>query len=246
MPRLHVNIDHIATVRQARRAAVPDPVALASICESAGAEGITVHLREDRRHIQDHDVRELRARVTTLLNLECAVTDDRLAFACEVRPDEVCLVPESRIEVTTEGGLDVLAEPRRVADAVARLRSAKILVSLFVDADPAQIAAARASGADFVEIHTGAYANTRGAEQERELARLRAAAAAARGAGLRVNMGHGLDYENVAPVAAIEGVEDLNIGFAIVARAVVVGMERAVREMRAAIDRTTEIPRGAP
>jgi pyridoxine 5-phosphate synthase len=240
MPRLHVNIDHVATVRQARRAAEPDPVAAAAACELAGAEGITVHLREDRRHIQERDVRVLRATVKTLLNLECSLAEEQIAFACEIHPDEVCLVPENRQEITTEGGLDARAERTRLAPAVKRLRAAGILVSAFVDPDEDQLSASRDAGAHFVELHTGAYANAclRGAgtgDAAAELARLERGAAAAKALGLRVNAGHGLDYRNVARVARIPMIEELNIGFAIVARSLFVGIERAVREMRAAM-----------
>jgi pyridoxine 5-phosphate synthase len=235
MPRLHVNIDHVATVRQARRALDPDPIAAAAICELAGAEGITVHLREDRRHVQERDVRLLRESVKTVLNLESSLSEAVLAIAREVRPDEVCLVPEGRQEITTEGGLDAVRERARLAPAIARLHERGILVSVFVDPDPRVIAAAKEAGADFVELHTGAYANARGAVVAGELERLRAAARTAHDAGLRVNAGHGLDYRNVAPVAALPSVEELNIGFAIVARAVLVGLDRAVRDMRDAM-----------
>jgi len=236
MPRLHVNIDHVATVRQARRAAEPDPVAAAALCELAGADGITVHLREDRRHIGDRDVRLLRETVKTVLNLESSLSDEILKIAAEIRPDEVCIVPEHRQEVTTEGGLDAAGEGSRLVKAIKRLRERGILVSVFIDPDARQALAARDCGADFVELHTGRYARARGAARERELSRLRIAADAARKAGLRVNAGHGLDTHNVGAVAAIPEIEELNIGFAIVARAVLVGLDRAVREMRAAID----------
>lgn len=242
MKKLHVNIDHVASVRQARRAPEPDPVAAAALCEIAGADGITVHLREDRRHVQERDVRVLRQTVHTLLNLESSLAGAQLALAFEVRPDEVCLVPENRQEVTTEGGLDAERERSRLGPAIRRLHDAGILVSVFVDPDPPKIAAARECGADFVELHTGAYANAGWklgrasvGEAGRELERLARAAAEARKLGLRVNAGHGLDYRNVRAVAAIPEIEELNIGFAIVARAVFVGLDRAVREMRRAI-----------
>jgi len=235
MPRLHVNVDHVATVRQARRAAEPDPVTAAALCELAGADGITVHLREDRRHIQERDVRVLRSTVKTLLNLEAAVAPAILDFACEIRPDQVCLVPENRLEVTTEGGFDAVGKRKELQRAVAQLRKGGIEVSVFVDPDADAIRASADAGADFVELHTGCYAHAKGAARARELARLAKAAAFARRRGLRVNAGHGLDYKNVAAVAAIEGVEELNIGFAIVARAVLVGLDTAVREMRAAM-----------
>ncbi|MBL8693841.1 MAG: pyridoxine 5'-phosphate synthase [Planctomycetes bacterium] len=235
MPRLHVNVDHVATVRQARRAAEPDPVMAAALCELAGADGITVHLREDRRHIQERDVRLLRSTVKTLLNLEAAVAPAILDFACEIRPDQVCLVPENRLEVTTEGGFDAVGKRKELGRAVAQLRKGGIEVSVFVDPDADAIRASADAGADFVELHTGGYARAKGAARARELARLAKAAAFARRRGLRVNAGHGLDYKNVGAVASIEGVEELNIGFAIVARAVLVGLDTAVREMRAAI-----------
>ena len=232
MPRLHVNIDHVATVRQARRERQPDPVAAAVLCELAGAAGITVHLREDRRHIQDRDVRVLRETVQTLLNLEIALTDEMVGIALEVKPDEVCFVPEKRQELTTEGGLDAAAARDRLAEVVPRMAAAGIRSSVFVDPQPEPIEAAAAAGADFVELHTGAYANA-ATPQERadELKRLETGARYAHELGLRVNAGHGLDYENVAAVAALPHLEELNIGHAIVARAVLVGLDTAVREM---------------
>jgi pyridoxine 5-phosphate synthase len=242
IPRLHVNIDHVATLRQARRGSEPDPAAAAAVCELAGADGITVHLREDRRHIQDRDVRLLRQTVRTVLNLESSLSQEILAFACEVRPDEVCLVPENRAEITTEGGLDAAAEFSRLAPAVRRLRDAGILVSIFIDAEEPQWKAAHDCGAQFIELHTGAYAaacagrNSAGhPAAQRELERLQRAAAAAHALGLRVNAGHGLDYTNVGPIAQLPHVEELNIGFSIVARSVFNGLEAAVREMRSAI-----------
>lgn len=238
MPRLHVNIDHVATVRQARRAAFPDPVEAARICELAGADGITVHLREDRRHIQDHDVQTLRRTVRTLLNLECSLSDAMVEIACGIRPDEVCIVPENRQEVTTEGGLDAVTELPRLKRVVARLTAAGILVSVFVDPDLPQLVASRDAGAQFVELHTGNYAHACAAglpatnETARlELARLEAAARHASSIGLRVNAGHGLDYQNVQPVARLARIEELNIGFAIVARSIFTGLDRAVRDM---------------
>jgi len=232
MPRLHVNVDHVATVRQARRGANPDPVTAAALCELAGASGITVHLREDRRHIQDRDLRILRQTVKTVLNLEMALTAEMVAIALEVRPDEVCLVPEKRQELTTEGGLDAAGLLPRLQEELPPLREAGIEVSLFVDPLPEALEAAARAGADFVELHTGAYANARrGRARAAELKRLETAARYAHELGLRVNAGHGLDYENVGPVAALPHVEELNIGHAIVARAVLVGLEQAVREM---------------
>lgn len=239
MPRLHVNVDHVATVRQARRARDPDPVAAAAICELAGAQGITVHLREDRRHIQDRDLRLLREVVKTILNQEMALTDEMLRIALEVKPDEVCIVPESRQELTTEGGLDAAAALPRLECAVPRLREAGILVSLFVDPLPEPLEAAARAGADFVELHTGRYANAPRRDRPAELKRLETAARYAGELGLRVNAGHGLDYDNVGPVARLPHVEELNIGHAIVARAVLVGLEQAVREM---LDRILAAP----
>ena len=236
MIRLGVNIDHVATLRQARRANEPDPVAAAVLATLGGADGITVHLREDRRHINDRDVRLLRPVVTTRLNLEMAAVDAIADIACEVRPDEVTLVPERRQEVTTEGGLDVVAHEAAVAAVTKRLHDAGIPVSLFIDPDPTQIAAAKRLGAQAVEIQTARYSEARTDEaRQQELQALRDATARARDAGLRVHMGHGLNYWNVQAVAAIDGVEELNIGHSIVSRAVLVGMERAVREMKDAI-----------
>jgi pyridoxine 5-phosphate synthase len=236
MTRLGVNIDHVATVRQARRAAEPDPVAAAVIALLGGADGITVHLREDRRHIQDRDVRLLRQVVTSRLNLEMAAADDIVAFACDLKPDEATLVPEKRQELTTEGGLDVVANEATVARAVQRLKGEGVEVSLFLDPDPRQIEVARLIGVQAVEIHTGRYADARGADDRaRELEALAAAAAFAREQGLHVHMGHGLNYANVRAVARIPGVEELNIGHSIVARAVLVGLDRAVREMKEAM-----------
>jgi pyridoxine 5-phosphate synthase len=236
MTRLGVNIDHVATVRQARRAAEPDPVAAAVLALLGGADGITVHLREDRRHIQDRDVRLLRQVVTSRLNLEMAAADEIVVFACDLKPDEATLVPEKRQELTTEGGLDVVANEAVVARAVQRLKGEGIEVSLFLDPDPRQIEAGRLLGVQAVEIHTGRYADARGADDRaRELEALAAAAAFAKEQGLHVHMGHGLNYANVRAVARIPGVEELNIGHSIVARAVLVGLERAVREMKEAM-----------
>ena len=235
MTRLGVNIDHVATVRQARRAAEPDPAAAAVLALLGGADGITVHLREDRRHIQDRDVRLLRQLVTSRLNLEMAAADEIVAIACEVKPDEATLVPEKRQELTTEGGLDVVANEAAVARAVRALKGAGIEVSLFLDPDVRQIEVAKVLGVQAVEIHTGRYAEARGAAVARELEALRSAAAFAKEQGLHVHMGHGLNYNNVQAVARIPGVEELNIGHSIVSRAVLVGMERAVREMKEAM-----------
>jgi pyridoxine 5-phosphate synthase len=236
MIRLGVNIDHVATLRQARRAQEPDPVTAAVLALLGGADGITVHLREDRRHIQERDVRLLGPLVPDRLNLEMAAVESITAIACDVRPREATLVPERREEVTTEGGLDVLAHEDAVARTVARLRQSDIVVSLFIDPDPRQIDAAKRLGSHAVEIQTARYSEARTAEdRDRELAALGDATALARQLGLRVHMGHGLNYSNVQTVAAIPGVEELNIGHSIVSRAVFVGMERAVREMKEAI-----------
>lgn len=229
--RLHVNIDHVATIRNARGTSYPDPVWAASICELAGAHGITVHLREDRRHITDRDVRLLRQTVRTFLNLEMAATDEMVAIAREVKPDLVTLVPEKREERTTEGGLDVIQKRAALELHLGRLHEAGIEVALFVDPDLPQIRAAAELKVSRVELHTGDYCEARGAAAARELERLSVATEEAIAAGLRVAAGHGLDYPNVEPVAAIPGIEELNIGHAIVARAVLVGLERAVRDM---------------
>jgi pyridoxine 5-phosphate synthase len=235
--RLGVNVDHVATLRQSRRTRYPDPVQAAVLAELAGADQITVHLREDRRHIQDRDVEVLRRTVQTRLNLEMAATSEMVALARAWRPDSCTLVPERRQELTTEGGLDVLANRDAVRQVVAGLKEAGIVASLFVDPEPAQVEASRAVGADVVEIHTGRYCDASApAERERELARVREAARAAARLGLVVAAGHGLHYRNVTPVAAIAEIEEFNIGHAIVAHALLVGMERAVREMKALLD----------
>jgi pyridoxine 5-phosphate synthase len=233
---LGVNIDHIATIRQARRTVEPDPVAAAVLAELAGADGITVHLREDRRHIQDRDVRILRQTVRTRLNLEMAATDEMVAIALDIQPDYVTLVPEKREEVTTEGGLDVAGQVSRLTQVVARLEGANIPVSLFIDAVPAQIDATVQVGAQFIELHTGTYAEAKTeAAQAQELAVLRAGCERAIAAGLRINAGHGLTYWNTYPVAILPGMEELNIGHTIISRAALVGIERAVREMKQVI-----------
>ena len=230
--RLCVNIDHVATVRQARGTDEPDPVRAAVLAELGGANGITVHLREDRRHIQDRDVQLLLRTVRTFVNLELAAEEEVLALAERWRPAQATLVPEKREELTTEGGLDVAADPARLAAATARLREAGIRTSLFIDPEPAAVEGSAEAGADAIELHTGEYANARHpSDADRELARLRDAAARAEEAGLGVHAGHGLTYENVQPVAAIEVCEELNIGHSIVSRSVFVGMERAVLEM---------------
>ena len=237
MPRLSVNIDHIATIRQARRGVEPDPVAAAVLAELAGAEGIIAHLREDRRHVQDRDLRLLRETVQTKLNLEMAATEEMQRIALEVKPDIATLVPEKREELTTEGGLEVALRIDVMKSFISRLQQGGIAVSLFIDPDDNQIAAARKSGADWVELHTGAYANAKTEKaRERELAKLIEAAKLAGSLGLRVGAGHGLNYVNVRKIARIPEVEELNIGHSIISRAALVGMERAVREMKALIE----------
>jgi pyridoxine 5-phosphate synthase len=234
---LGVNIDHVATLRQARGTEYPSPLEAALAAEAAGADYITLHLREDRRHIQDRDVEALRGALRTRMNLESAVTPEMVAFAQRVRPHDVCLVPERRAELTTEGGLDVARDLKRVEGACRELGGVGIRVSLFIDAKPAQIDAAASAGAPVVELHTGRYAEARDpGEQRRELEELRAAAAYAAGKGLQVNAGHGLNYVNVAPVAAIAHLRELNIGHAIIARSVFVGIAQAVREMKTLVD----------
>src|SRR5262245_18810965 len=233
MIRLGVNIDHVATVRQARRAPEPDPVAAAVFATLGGADGITIHLREDRRHIQDRDVFLLRETVTTRLNLEMAAYDEIIAIALKVKPDEATLVPEKRQELTTEGGLDVIATEGQTRSAVERLKAAGIPVSLFIDPDLAQVDMAKKLAADAIEFQTASYSEAVGESAvAAELAKLERATAHAKGVGLHVHMGHGLNYWNVQPVVRIAGVEELNIGHSIVSRAVLVGMERAVREMK--------------
>jgi len=232
MALLGVNIDHVATLRQARGGAEPDPVWAAAEAELGGAAGITLHLREDRRHIQDRDLEILRRTVQVKLNLEMAVTDAMVEVALRVRPDQATLVPEGRRELTTEGGLDVAGQEAKVADAVRRLQNAGITVSLFIDPDGRQVEASARSGAKAVEFHTGEYANAReGAERDREFVRIAEAAREAKARGLVVHAGHGLNYTNVRRIAAIPGMTELNIGHSIVSRAVFVGLRRAVREM---------------
>jgi len=230
---LGVNIDHVATLRQARRARYPDPVHAALAAEQAGADSITLHLREDRRHIQDHDVRVLRGLLQTRMNLELAVTDEMLAIALEVGPADCCLVPERRLGITTEGGLDVASQASRIGAAAARLAAAGVRVALFIDPERRQIEAARATAAPVIELHTGAYAEARGAAAATELERLRSAARLGESLGLEVHAGHGLNYHNVQPVAALREIVELNIGHALVARALFVGLAAAVREMKA-------------
>jgi len=236
MVKLAVNVDHVATVRQARGTIEPDPVLAAAICELAGASGIVVHLREDRRHIQDRDVRLLRQTVKTRLNLEMAAAREMIEIALDVRPDMVTLVPEKRQELTTEGGLNVHGNRKKIGKAIEQLRQGNIPVSLFIDPDYKQIKAAKQTGATYVELHTGRYCDaTTEEEREYEFDLIEKSAAAASEAGLKVNAGHGLDYRNTARVAALETIEELSIGHAIVSRAVLVGLDQAVREMMALI-----------
>lgn len=233
--RLYINIDHVATIRQARRTDEPDPVAAALACEGAGANGITAHLREDRRHIQDDDVIRLAASVQTVLNLEMAGTDEMLAIAERLRPFQVTFVPERREEITTEGGLDVTRDPVALAHAIARMRAAGIRSSLFIDPAIAMVERSRELGADAIELHTGSYAHH--PDDPAQLAALAAAAARAHALGLHAHAGHGLTVRNVTPVAAIPEIEELNIGHSIVSRSVFVGIAAAVIEMRAVMDR---------
>lgn len=230
---LGVNVDHVATLRQARGTRYPDPVQAAIDAEEAGADGITVHLREDRRHIQERDILVLMETLQTRMNLEMAVTDEMIAFAEKIRPAHCCLVPEKRQELTTEGGLDVVGNFQRVKSACERLAAAGIEVSLFIDADPAQIDAAVNCGAPVIEIHTGAYADAEtNAAMQAEYLRIKAGVEYGVTKGLVVNAGHGLNYQNVEPIAALPGITELNIGHAIVARAVFTGLKEAVREMK--------------
>ncbi len=231
--RLYINIDHVATLRQARRADEPDPVAAAQECERAGADGITAHLREDRRHIQDDDVRRLAATVRTVLNLEMALTEEMLGIAVSLQPYQVTFVPERREEITTEGGLDVARDPRALRDGIERLKRAGIRSSLFIAPDTDAVARSREVGADAVELHTGRYAHA--PHEARTIDALRNAARQAATAGLAVHAGHGLTVRNVGPVAAVPEIEELNIGHSIVSRAVFVGLEKAVHEMREAM-----------
>ncbi|ELF6906908.1 pyridoxine 5'-phosphate synthase [Vibrio cholerae] len=231
---LGVNIDHVATLRNARGTQYPDPVHAAEIAERAGADGITIHLREDRRHITDRDVRILRETLQTRMNLEMAVTDEMVEIALQTQPEYVCLVPEKREELTTEGGLDVLGQLERVKAATEKLTAAGIKVSLFIDADREQIDAAKACGAPFIELHTGHYSDAKSdVDQQKELKKIAAAAAYAHDLGITVNAGHGLTYHNVAAIAAIPEIYELNIGHAIIGRAVFDGLAKAVADMKA-------------
>lgn len=244
--RLHVNVDHVATVRQARRASAPDPVPFALACEQAGAQGITVHLRKDRRHIQDQDVVRLRQQVKSFLNLELSLDPGIVSFALESGADGFCIVPENRQEITTEGGLDVVSERGRLSALIPKLSGVGGLVSLFIDPDEDQLRAAGDLGVEFVELHAGTYANATGDERAAELERLVRASVLARSLGLRVNAGHGLDLDNVAAIARLPGVEELNIGHSIVARALLVGAAKAVTEMLAAMGLNNSRLRSSP
>jgi len=230
---LGVNIDHVATLRQARRGRQPSPVEAALIAEQSGADNITLHLREDRRHIQDADVEALRPLLKTRMNLEMAVTDEMIAIARRIRPADCCLVPERRAEITTEGGLDVVGQIGRLRESCALLAATGIRVALFIDPEPAQIEATVRVGAPVIELHTGRYCDAKGDEQARELERLRAGARLAKTFGLKVHAGHGLNYDNVTPVAAISEIVELNIGHSIVGRAIFAGLPAAVRDMKA-------------
>ena len=241
--KLGVNIDHVATLRQARYAGMleahqcePDPLAAASVCERAGAHGITVHLRADRRHIQESDVTRLRASLMTKLNLEMGNTPEIVTIALKILPEEVCLVPENRLEITTEGGLDVVAQTKHLEPTIARLQSAGIRVSLFIEPLEQHVEAAKKIGADIVELHTGAFANAQGSAQDEHLNRLKLVAVHARDIGLQVNAGHGINYDNIRKLRTVPHLTELNIGHAIVARALFAGMERAVEEMLAAMN----------
>lgn len=234
--KLGVNVDHVATVRQARGGRTPDPVEAALICQKAGADSIVMHLREDRRHIQDADVVRARRKLSIKFNLEMSIAESVMKTALRVRPEQVTLVPERRQERTTEGGLDLFARPASLARALERLEKKKISVSLFIDPDAKQVVRAARLGVPAIELHTGDYANVPpGPRRRRELERLRRATALGKGLGLRVYSGHGLDYENAGAVAAIKGMEELNIGYSIVGRALRTGLDRAVRDMRAAM-----------
>jgi pyridoxine 5-phosphate synthase len=234
---LGVNVDHVATVRQARLGLEPDPITAAALAVLGGADGITVHLREDRRHIQDRDVRMLQETVTCELNLEMAATEEMVRIALEIRPNMVTLVPEKRLELTTEGGLDVIGQKEHIKASVAKLHHAGIPVSLFINPNILDVDVSKETGADMVELHTGLYANAKGAEAKNELHRVMEAAKIAGDLGLLVNAGHGLNYVNVMGIALIEGLRGLYIGHSIISRAVLVGIERSVREMKALIEK---------
>ena len=241
MVTLGVNIDHVATLRQARKTIYPSPVMAALIAESAGADAITLHLREDRRHIQEYDVETLRQQLKIRMNLECAITEEMVTFACRIKPHDVCLVPERREELTTEGGLDVVRYFKQVKTACSRLADAGIFVSLFIDAELDQIETAVKAGAPAIEIHTGPYADAKDYDdQQSELEKICAAVAYGNRLKLKVNAGHGLHYDNTRPIAAIEGISELNIGHAIVSHALFVGFEQAVKQMKTLIQEASQ------
>jgi pyridoxine 5-phosphate synthase len=237
MATLGVNVDHVATLRQARGGTEPDPVSAAAICELAGASSIVAHLREDRRHVQDRDLRLLREMVQTRLDMEMAATPEMVGIALELKPEITTLVPEKRAELTTEGGLDVIGNRDTLTERIKALKGAGIIVSVFVEPSPEQIKACRDVGADFVELHTGNYANARGAEREKQLHLLHEGAILADALGMGVNAGHGLDYDNIGPVTQIPHIVEYNIGHSIMARAIMVGLSQAVRDMRDLIPR---------
>lgn len=236
MPKLGLNIDHVATLRQARKNLLPDLACAAFLCEAAGAQSIVVHLREDRRHIQDNDVVILRKRIKTKLNLEMSISPEILKIACKIKPDQATLVPEKRKELTTEGGLDVLRNFKKVSDAIARLKNAEISVSLFIDPDLKQIDAAKKSGTKIIELHTGRYANAKNLKQKTKfLNQIKVAVKYAQENDFVVNVGHGLDYFNVKPIAKIKGIHEFNIGYSVICKALYVGLYQAVKEMRGLI-----------
>ncbi|MFH0947471.1 MAG: pyridoxine 5'-phosphate synthase [Elusimicrobiota bacterium] len=238
MVKLGVNIDHIASIRNLRKGIFPDLVCAAEIAEKAGADGITVHLREDRRHINDDDVKRLRKKIKTKLNLEMSIASEIVAFAKKIVPDDVCLVPEKRQELTTEGGLDILSNHKKIERIVKDLKNKNIVVSIFIDPDFEQINIAKKIGADFVELHTGKYADARNkTERKKELVKIQKASEYVLQLGLGLNAGHGLDYENVSEIAKIKGINELNIGYSIICRAVFVGLFQAIKEMKGAIER---------
>jgi len=234
--KLGVNIDHVASVRELRKAKYPEPIVAAEIIEASGADSIVVHLREDRRHIKDQDVRSLRKTIKTKLNLEMSINKEIVDIACDIMPNQATLVPEKRQELTTEGGLDVVKLKDEVNSAVEKLHSKGIIVSLFIEADQKQIAQSKKVGAEYIEIHTGHYADAEGAVRKAYLAKIKDAVAFAKNIGIGVNAGHGLDYANVAPICKIKEIEELNIGYSIVCKAVFVGLQRAIMEMRQIID----------
>jgi len=244
--RLGVNIDHVATVREARGSAYPDPVRAAKLAEAAGADGITAHLREDRRHISDADIARLSRELKIPLNLEMAATDEMLEIALRSKPHAACIVPEKREERTTEGGIDAVGQHNRLAPLVRQLGAQRIRVSMFVEPDVKQLDASKALGAPVVELHTGAYANASGTERERLLERIRAAARYGASIGLEIHAGHGLTFENVKPIAAITELKELNIGHFLVGEAIFVGLENSVRQMRALMDEARPIGTPAP